>query len=97
MKRSIPGVGALVVLAMLLGACAVPATPSYDAKFGEAVRQAQALQTLNPEAGKNTDPVTGIDGRSGAAAIDRYQESFRSPPKSFDALGIGGELQGSTQ
>jgi len=95
MKRSISGVGALVVLAALLGACAIPATPSYDAKFGEAVRQAQALQTLNPEAGKNTDPVTGIDGQSGKAAIDRYQQSFRAPPGTFEATGIGGGLEQS--
>ena len=94
MKRTIPGAAALVVLAVLLGACAIPATPSYDTKFGEAVRQAQALQTLNPEAGKNTDPVTGIDGESGKAAIDRYQESFRAPPRSFEVFDIGGGLLG---
>lgn len=95
MKRSISGAGALVVLVALLGACAIPATPSYDAKFGESVRQAQALQTLNPEAGKNTDPVTGIDGESGKAAIDRYQQSFRAPPGTFDPTSIGGSLDSS--
>lgn len=94
MKRTIPGVAVLATFVALLGGCAIPATPSYDAKFGEAVRQAQALQTLNPDAGKNTDPVTGIDGESGKAAIDRYQESFRAPPQSFDVFNIGGALSG---
>lgn len=92
MKRSILGVGAFATLAVLLAGCAIPATPSYDAKFGEAVRQAQAMQTLNPDAGKNTDPVTGIDGESGKAAIDRYQESFRAPPQTFGVFDIGGGL-----
>lgn len=92
MKRTIPGVAVLATFVALLGGCAIPATPSYDAKFGEAVRQAQALQTLNPDAGKNTDPVTGIDGESGKAAIDRYQESFRTPPRSFEVFDIGGGL-----
>jgi len=91
MKRTI-NLMALAGLAFLLGACANPATPSYDAKFGESVRQAQALQTLNPEAGKNTDPVTGIDGESGKAAIDRYQESFRTPPRTIEVFNIGGGL-----
>lgn len=84
--------GALVTLSLWLGACAVPATPAYDAKFGEAVRQAVALQTLNPEAGRNADPVTGIDGQAGKAAIDRYQQSFRAPPQTFEVFDIGGAL-----
>ena len=92
MKASILGAGGLATLAVLLAGCAIPATPSYDAKFGEAVRQAQALQTLNPEAGKNADPVTGIDGESGKAAIDKYQESFRAPPRTFEVFNIGGGL-----
>jgi hypothetical protein len=65
-------------------------TPQLDARFGDAVRQARALQTLNPTAGRTGDPVIGIDGRAGAAAIERYHESFRSPPQSFDVLNIGG-------
>ncbi|MCM5572084.1 hypothetical protein M6I34_16325 [Burkholderiaceae bacterium FT117] len=93
MKRSINLV-TLAGLTLLLGACANPATPSYDAKFGESVRQAQALQTLNPDAGKNADPVTGIDGEAGKAAIDRYQESFRTPPKTIEVFNIGGGLSG---
>lgn len=84
--------GALAILVAVLGGCAIPATPAYDAKFGEAVRQAQAMQTLNPEAGRNTDPVLGIDGESGKAAVDRYQESFRAPPRTFGVTGIGGSL-----
>lgn len=95
MKRMIPVGGAFSAVLVLLAGCAIPATPAYDAKFGEAVRQAQALQTLNPEAGRNTDPVTGIDGESGKAAIDRYQESFRSPPQTFSPTGIGGGLEQS--
>jgi hypothetical protein len=65
------------------------ATPAFTSKFGDAVRQARALQTLNPEAGRSGDPVTGIDGRAGAAAIEVYQESFRTPPQTFDT-NIGG-------
>jgi hypothetical protein len=72
-------------------------TPQYDRSFGESVRQARALQTLNPEAGRNDDPVRGIDGQAGAAAIDRYHESFRTPARSFDVMNIGGSLGGGSQ
>jgi len=94
MKRMITAVSTLAAWVLLGTACTTPATPSYDARFGEAVRQAKAMQTLNPEAGKNADPVTGIDGESGKNAIDRYQESFKAPPQSFEVFGVGGDLRG---
>ena len=74
--------------AALLSAC-VSTTPVLDASFGKAVRQARAAQTLNPNASANRDPVLGIDGKAGAAAQERYQESFKSPPKTFEVIGGG--------
>lgn len=82
----------MAVLAMsgvVLSACMASGTPNYDARFGEAVRQARALQTLNPEAGRQGGLVTGIDAQAGKSALDRYQESFRTPSRSFEVLGIG--------
>jgi hypothetical protein len=80
------------------GTAALPgATPRYDAAFGESVRQARALQTLNPEAGQHGDPVLGIDGRAGASAVERYQESFKTPPRTFEVLNIGGSTVGAGQ
>lgn len=75
----------------LLAGC-VSTTPALDAVFGDAVRQARTDQTLNPDASANRDPVLGIDGKAGAAAQTRYQESFRAPPKTFEAVNIGGSL-----
>lgn len=77
----------------LLAACA-STTPELDAVFGQAVREARTAQTLNPKASQNTDPVLGIDGKAGAAAQQRYQESFRTPPKTFEIINIGGSITG---
>jgi hypothetical protein len=79
--------GALTVTscAVLLTACAVT-TPVLDANFGNAVRQARSAQTLNPNASANRDPVLGIDGKAAVSAQDRYQESFKSPPKTFEVI-----------
>jgi hypothetical protein len=79
--------------AALLSACA-STTPVLDANFGNAVRQARSAQTLNPNASANRDPVLGIDGQAAAAAQDRYHESFKSPPKTFEIINIGGALTG---
>ncbi|WP_249931149.1 hypothetical protein [Ramlibacter sp. 2FC] len=77
---------------MALFAGCASTTPVADSHFGEAVRAARAAQTLNPQASANRDPVKGIDGQAGSAAMERYQDSFKSPPKTFEILNIGGSL-----
>ncbi len=72
----------------LLSACA-PTTPQWDASFGNSVRAAVAAQTLNPEASKNPDPVSGMDGRAARDAIGRYQKSFKEPPPQPSVFTIG--------
>lgn len=83
------------LLAALLGAAALaacaPVTPQLNSKFGDAVNQAKAQQTINPDASMDTDPVAGIDGPSANAAIKNYQKSFEKPATVAPVftLGIG--------
>jgi hypothetical protein len=65
-------------------------TPELDAKFGDAVRAAREAQTLNPAASANKDPVLGLDGKAAVHAQERYQDSFKSPPKTFE-ITTGGQ------
>jgi hypothetical protein len=65
------------------------ATPQYDSRFGESVRQARAKQVLNPSAGQDGDPVLGTDAQFGIATIERLREGFRKPTPGFD-VGVGG-------
>jgi hypothetical protein len=68
----------LIVLVgiFLLSACAQPSRLERD--YGKSVKQFRANQVLNPEAGKNLDPVTGLDGDVAQITIEKYQESFKS-------------------
>ena len=84
---------ALLVIA-LLGGCATSITPSYDTRFGDAVRQARQRMTLNPNAGANPDPVAGMDGGATRDAIGRYHESFKTPPPVVNVINIGGSVSG---
>jgi type IV pilus biogenesis protein CpaD/CtpE len=61
-------------LALLLAGCAT--TPEADARFGQSVRAALASQVARPDAVRNPDPVTGIDGRAARAAQEHYEKSF---------------------
>ena len=83
---------ACVVPALLavLSGCAATTTPNYDARFGNAVRQARSAMTVNPRGAANPDPVAGIDGQAAREALGRYQDSFKTPPPVVNVINIGG-------
>lgn len=81
-------------VALSATACAT-STPRLDANMGVAVREARAVQTLNPQASEqNRDPVLGIDGKAASEAQRRYVDSFKAPPKTFEIINIGGAITG---
>ena len=52
------------------------------------------MQTINPDASRNPDPVFGLDGKAANEAIGRYQDSFKTPPPTFNVINIGGGITG---
>jgi hypothetical protein len=87
MKR-LPIFAALTILA----GCST--TPNYDARFGDAVRNARLAMTINPNGGTNQDQVAGIDGQAAREAMTRYQDSFKLPPPVVNVINIGGSNVG---
>lgn len=86
------GEAVLLLGAVMVAGCG-SVTPELDARFGDAVRTAREQQTLNPvPAAASKDPVQSIDAKAAVNAQERYQDSFKTPPKTFDVLGIGGNL-----
>lgn len=83
-----------LVLVALLGGCTSysQVTPNYDAKFGDAVRQARLQMTINPNAGRNPDQALGLDGVAARDALLLYQGSFQAPPPVTNVINIGGSL-----
>jgi hypothetical protein len=85
---------ALACAAALAAGCANSPTPSYDARFGEAVRGARLAMTIDPEAGAKGDEARGLDGRAAKEAVKRYQDSFKEPPPVTNVINIGGMVGG---
>ncbi len=85
---------ASALLAALLAGCAASPTPNYDARFGDAVRQARQQMTLNPNAAASPGPIVGMDGRAARESVIRYQDSFKSPPPVVNVINIGGSTSG---
>ena len=78
---------ALLAPAALLAACA-SSSPQWDARFGASVRDAIAAQVANPAAARNQDPVAGLDGKAARAALERYEQSFSTPPAAPPPMSI---------
>ena len=85
----------IVLLPTLLAGCASPVTPNYDAKFGNALREAKLKMTINPDAGKNPDQVLGMDGKSARETIILYQNTSKVPPPAVNVINIGGGIGGN--
>lgn len=69
-------------------------TPVLDERFGSAVREARAKQTINPDAGRDADPVLGLDGLAARESIERYKDATKSPPPVTNVINIGGSIGG---
>ncbi|MFB9244896.1 hypothetical protein IV454_09235 [Massilia antarctica] len=90
MNTRIVCIAGLLALTAGLGGCS--STPRWDARFGQAVRSALAAQVIDPAAVRNTRPVTGLDGKTAAAAQERYQHSAEAPA-ALAPLAIGGGVK----
>jgi len=83
-----------LALTLLLATGCSHVTPNYDARFGDAVRDAKRKMTLNPDAGKDGNPVVGMDGRASRESMKQYHESYKAPPPAVNVINIGGQIGG---
>jgi hypothetical protein len=66
----------IIALAISLGCAGKPAQREtmLDKHWGSSFESAKYNQILNPDAGKNLDPVVGLDGAAASQTMDRYRE-----------------------
>lgn len=83
-----------IVLVLGLAAGCSSVTPNYDAKFGDAVRDAKLNMMINPDAGKDADQMAGMDGKAARETIILYQGTYKAPPPAINVINIGGSLGG---
>ncbi|MGJ7496550.1 hypothetical protein ACSFA8_15855 [Variovorax sp. RT4R15] len=93
MTKKLPAIALL--LSLVAGCSSV--TPNYDARFGDAVRDAKKKMTINPDAGKNPDPVVGMDGKAARETIILYHGTYKTPPPAVNVINIGGNIAGGTK
>ena len=70
----------LIVSIIVIAGCAGPSV--LDQNWGRSVETARFNQTINPKAGENLEPVTGLDGQGAENAMETYRQSFKVECKS---------------
>ncbi len=68
----------LLAVFLVVTSCATPTRVEKD--YGTSHRLALFNQTLNPEAEKNLEPVTGFEGGAAQSMVQRYQKGFEEKP-----------------
>ena len=74
MRRAAVCILCIVLTIFLISACAGPTR--VDKNYGKSFKQARVNQILDPEAEKNLEPVTGLDGKAAKAGIEKYRMTF---------------------
>jgi len=72
-KRIFVLIGLAAIFLVIIG-CAGPSRVEMD--YGTSFKLSKFNQTLNPDAEKNLEPVTGFDGSAAQAAVGRYRKGF---------------------
>src|SRR4030042_5452640 len=81
-------IGLLGIFVISVG-CAGPTRLEMD--YGTSFNLSKFNQILNPEAEKNLEPVTGLDGGVAQATIGVYKKGFEEkPPATVYSINIGG-------
>lgn len=69
------------VTSMVLGCSGTAPAPEQsllDRNWGRSFESMRYMQWVDPEAGKNLDPVLGLDGKASEYNVEKYQKSFKA-------------------
>lgn len=81
----------ILAILFMFTACTVSPTPRLDMDYGTSVKLARFNQILYPEAEKNLDPVTGLDGEAAKAIMNKYHKGFeKSTHETSYVFNLGG-------
>lgn len=74
--RSLMFSGLIAILFAVLSCSSTPET-LLEKNWGRSYESVLYMQMLDPDAGKNLDPVLGLDGNAASYNLDKYRETFK--------------------
>jgi hypothetical protein len=72
--------GFIAIMFVVFSCSSMPGTPEetlLEKNWGRSYESARYLQMLDPDAGKNLNPVLGLDGNAASHNMDKYHEAFK--------------------
>ena len=79
LTRCITLIGLIATLLIFSG-CGTKET-MLSRNWGNSFESAKQSQILNPKAGKNIDPVVGLDGQAVEIIVEEYRKGFKTCQK----------------
>jgi hypothetical protein len=67
----------LIATLLIFSGCGTKET-MLSRNWGSSFESAKQSQILNPEAGKNLDPVVGLDGQAAGNNMEKYRQEFKT-------------------
>ena len=109
MKACVAVIALILVTGLLSGCgCYLRGRAAYDTdrparntsqvkqEWGNSFHQVVANQVLNPDAGKNLDPVTGLSNTAADKTVNKYNKEFdKAPQVPVYTLGLSSGLGSS--
>lgn len=84
-------VGAIVALSLVSGCKGSDFSKresTLEKNWGRSFKEAKENQILNPEAGKEPGPVTGLDGQAANSGMENYRGQFKEKDDSDSVYNI---------
>lgn len=79
----------LIATLLIFSGCA--RETMLNRNWGNSFESAKQSQILNPEAGKNLEPVVGLDGQAAENNMEKYRQGFKKDTSKEMALTIQGK------
>ena len=71
-------IGIMSIMSVVLSCSGTQEQSLLERNWGRSFESINYMQMVDPEAGKNLDPVLGLDGNASDHNVDKYQKSFKS-------------------
>jgi len=80
----------LIATLLIFSGCG-PRETMLSRNWGNSFESAKQSQILNPEAGKNLEPVVGLDGQAAGNNMEKYRRGFKKENSKEMTLTIQGK------
>lgn len=77
LTRCLTLIATISIMSVVLSCSGTQEQSILEENWGKSFESINYMQMVDSEAGKNDDPVVGLDGNASVNNVDKYQKSFK--------------------